>query len=287
MNISKDFMASWALCGHATAEAYINGRWAPPGLNMEVGTIFHAIAAARSIDSNITAETALLDAGRRFGNLQFRTFYPEPTAQDIAEARKNLLTYVSEVFLHPEIWEFPTLATEVKAEFEWGIILGKPAMIKGIFDRVVDTGRVLQIRDWKTSGKKPNIAELNADDEMTMYFYLTSQYYGSIADYKMTPELWYDYFIVRKSGCEYLPIRVHRDKGDVRIMHRRIAGIIQQIESGIYPPATAGCWKCSPKYCHLWMADCPYISDRLRSEYLDAAMAAKERTSENQGFDQP
>lgn len=120
----------------------------------------------------------------------------------------------------------------------------------------------MYLRDLKTVGKTPQIADLLRSTQMTTY-----QLFAMAADYPIA-KISHDYLIFRKKGVEAMPLEVEpRTKDDIRALLDIYQQAVMGISAGIFLPAPAGSWWCSPRYCNYWNI-CPAITKAAKNYFI-------------------
>lgn len=120
----------------------------------------------------------------------------------------------------------------------------------------------MYLRDLKTVGKTPQIADLLRSTQMTTY-----QLFAMAADYPIA-KISHDYLIFRKKGVEAMPLEVEpRTKDDIRSLLDTYQQAVMGISAGIFLPAPAGSWWCSPKWCAYW-DQCPAITKAAKQYFI-------------------
>ena len=108
--------------------------------------------------------------------------------------------------------------------------------------------------DTKTSAKSPNVKDVRADDQMTVYALAKKIETG-----KIPKNLRMDY-LVKTQKEKYVPMVTERTQADLDRMVRLLDRVIQDITEGHYMPNPNGWW-CSKSWCGYWNR-CPYWSGR-------------------------
>lgn len=149
--------------------------------------------------------------------------------------------------------------TQVEAR---GELVIQPGVLsfRGFLD--VIEGQV--IHDLKTTTRKDKKGEIHSDFQVTSYATLFRAITGG------WPEAFQKEILVDKKEPEVQIQTSTRDEADVEAWLNYVVAVHNQIEAGIFPPASLGSWKCSPKWCAAWPT-CRYVS---RS--VDRRLAAME-----------
>lgn len=119
------------------------------------------------------------------------------------------------------------------------------------------------LRDLKTVGRTPQMADLLRSTQMSTY-----QLFAMSKGMKVK-KIQHDYLVFRKKGVEAVPLEVEpRTKEDLRGLLDTYQQAVTGISAGIFLPAPAGSWWCSPKWCSFWPI-CPAITKAAKQYYIE------------------
>jgi len=136
---------------------------------------------------------------------------------------------------------------------KWTVELkGYPVDLAGTID-VQEGGK--WVRDTKTSGKTPN--QNMADKSMQLTTYAMAV---KVLDGKEPEGVALDYLIDTKEP-KVVTLESKRNNDDFRILLRRIEGMIQAIDKGVFLPASPRDPMCSEKYCG-FHSSCSYVKNK-------------------------
>jgi hypothetical protein len=126
----------------------------------------------------------------------------------------------------------------------------------GIIDLADDQDRVT---DFKTSARRKSQADADGSIQLTTYAAAFRA-----ATHRPAKELRLDTIVRLKTKIDRDILLTARDGRDFEALARRINVVSQAIAAGIFPPATAGAWWCSPTWCGYWRT-CPYVNSERRA----------------------
>jgi hypothetical protein len=128
----------------------------------------------------------------------------------------------------------------------------------------------LNIRDTKTSSKRKNQGQVDADDQLTAYATASL-----VIDKKLPDNLMIDSLVHTKGGKRAPSLsaetfHTRRSELDVDIFLNRVANAVGAIQQGIFVPTQQTNWWCAEKWC-AYTEHCPYFrkSSRPQSDILD------------------
>lgn len=157
-----------------------------------------------------------------------------------------------------EQYQVPTIPVLVEHEAQVAPI-GYDFALRGTLDLIDAADR---LRDLKTVSKSPQIGDLLRSTQMSTY-----QLFAMSEGVKVK-KICHDYIVFRKKGAEAMPLEVEpRTKDDLRGLLDTYQNATTGISAGIFLPAPAGSWWCSPKYCAFWPV-CPAITKAAKNYYL-------------------
>lgn len=128
----------------------------------------------------------------------------------------------------------------------------------GILDTVDED---LSLREWKTGGPRSKWNQQRVDDsnQFTLYHKMVEVTLGSPPTDLITNVIKYGL----KSGCTTCTLRTTREPSDYDALIERILHMQQRVFAGMFGPADADSWMCSPNWCGYWWS-CRYIPEHRR-----------------------
>ena len=249
-------ITTWENCAEQFRRRYIEGEIIPPGLAAHIGTGVHKAAEVNHQAKITTGQDepldVLQDAARegyiKAVNDKGAYFAPEDRPSAKAQANAGIDEVVSLAGLYraeiaPEIQ--PALV-EKWAEI-WVPELDLP--ITGTID-VLDQGGTLI--DLKTSSKAWPADRAHHNHQATIYHKLVE------AETGQPPEEIRFEVLVKGSKPRRQTLSTDRTEADFQALVGRLAIIYRMIVAGLFPPAQAGSWICSPRYCGYYWT-CPHV----------------------------
>jgi hypothetical protein len=110
-----------------------------------------------------------------------------------------------------------------------------------------------KIHDLKTATKKDSPATIHTDFQVTSYATIFKAVTGE------WPDVFQKEILVDTKTPNVQILQTQRDEADAQAWLNMVVAVHNQIEAGIFPPATLGFWKCAPKWCAAWPT-CRYVS---------------------------
>lgn len=260
--LSHSRVDSYQTCGYAYYRAYIMGDYKPPGIFMLRGSGMHKAAEVNFNQKIETHKDLPLDDIIEIAVTGFeQRMVEDGLSMTPAEQKRGHKVVVSEakdstavharIFGEKQAPDYQPVWVEEKYRIE---LPESSHDLTGVIDIFDDQYRVM---DFKTSGRKKRQADVDTSFQLQCY---------SLAVYKRTGA------VPAEAG---LDVSIHRDSGstdrqvlttqhtveDLEVMVNRINAVLHGINSGVFPPAKAGSWKCTARYCG-YAADqsCPYYN---------------------------
>jgi hypothetical protein len=115
----------------------------------------------------------------------------------------------------------------------------------------MDVQEAIDIRDTKTSTKKPNIDDIEGSDQATIYTLGYKLLHG-----RMPEKAIFDYLIDTKEP-KALSFETTRDEKDIGKFFKRVERGLEVIEKGAYMPNPQG-WACSARWCGFFEDICAF-----------------------------
>ena len=128
-------------------------------------------------------------------------------------------------------------------------------LVTGYIDLIDLTPAGDVIRDLKSSEKAPNGNAAETSLQLTIYASLWKADVGTLPS-----SLVLDYLTrsPAKRLKNYVPLTTTRDDEDLAVLGRRIQTAVSLVEKGIFMPAPADSWMCSPTWCS-YFPTCPFV----------------------------
>lgn len=257
-HISASQIDTFYRCGEQWRRRYIDGEKIRPGVALLTGSSLH-YAAEKNWEVKLKTQedeklSVLQDAAaQKYDDILSNDgIFVAP--EDLAGVKKivddgkdmavNLVTPFRQDFA-PNIWP-----EKVEHKFELAIegypnILGFIDLVSREIDH--DKGELsplTRLCDIKTAGKKWTQAKADGSNQMSIYWKAMQVTEGRAPDVMA-----FDQFIKSTKNARYETIQTTRTEEDfIRVM-RRVKPMLAAIDAGIFIPAEADHWICSPKWC--------------------------------------
>lgn len=256
-HISASQIGMYSTCGESYRRRYINGDIVPPSIAMLTGTAGHKaiqinneqkISSKKSMNANDIKDLISDSVEEQFEKEYIVTEEEKALSKETIKGNvKNSL-----IPLASSIEEASGLYQPISVEETSFIeIPSIKQRIKFIMDVETDDGRII---DNKFSSKKKTQVDADTNPGLTVY---TMAY---MAKHKKRPSgIQFHNFISSKSKNELAVIDTTRTKEDLTAFYNRIVTVTMAIDSGVFPPAQFGSWKCSPRFCGYY-STCKYVN---------------------------
>ena len=252
-------------CGEAYRRRYIEGDKIPPGIALVKGTAVH-IGAALNFEQKIESfedlrPSEIIDAsvaaleGR--GKVEGLLLTDDEKA--IGKAKvfgecKDSTVRLAGLFSREVAPHYQPKYVEKSVTIP---LPNSSHDLKGILDLVsVDE----ELVDLKTGKKKKNQKDWDDSPQLTTYA-LTKKHLDGKLPKKILIEQLVD---SGKSEPKRHLFETTRSMPDFKALGHRMNAVIKGITSGVFVPAPAGYWKCSPVYCGYWRS-CSYVNSERKA----------------------
>ncbi|TVM31204.1 PD-(D/E)XK nuclease family protein [Oceanidesulfovibrio marinus] len=257
--LSQSMISSWELCPERFRRRFLEGEIIPPGIAARIGTGVHKGAEINHIQKIHTGEDepkdVIQDAARDGYKkaLEKGVFFAPGEA---STAKKQLADGVDTVVTLAGLYR-DSLAPQVQPTLvEETIYLDDsrlPIPFRGTIDVLAVDGKDRTwLPDIKTASAKWGQSKADESPQASLYSRLVLEATGHWPD-----KVSFEVFVKTKTPAHQSVETVRRPE-DYDILVVRAQAILAVIERGIFPPAQAGSWTCSPKWCGFWWS-CKYI----------------------------
>ena len=259
-HISPSSVDTFFRCAEQWRRRYIDNDKRPPGIAAHIGSGVHGAAEhnhkqkiqTRKDESLSVLQDAARDSFLKRFDEGVHVAPDERKGQDQLKSEgidaATKLTGVYREQAAPQIW--PSLVEQ----FVYLDVDQLPIPILGILDLATEDGAVL---DLKTTSRKWTQAQADSNTAMSVYPMLYQQQTGEIPT-----RLGFEVFVNTKSP-QHQQLQVVKDQEDFDLFVKRASIMIEMVELGVFPPAQAGSWVCSHRFCGYWW-ECPHISRRQK-----------------------
>ncbi len=260
-HISPSSVDTFFRCGEQWRRRYVEGDKCPPGIAAHIGSGVHGAAEHNHKRKIETREDEPLDVLQDKARDSFLHRFEEGVhiAPDECKGQDQLksegidsavrLTEVYRAKAAPQIW--PVLVEQ----FVYLDVPSLPVPILGILDLATEDGAVL---DLKTASRKWNQGQADSNTAMSVYPMLYQHLTG-----EYPTRLGFEVFVNNKAPT-HQQLSVYKDQEDFNLFVKRASIVIEMVELGVFPPAQAGSYLCSPRWCGFWW-ECPHIPQRLKN----------------------
>lgn len=256
-HVSSTQFDMYLRCPESWRRRYVEKEIIPPGIALLVGGSFHSGAEAnfkQKIESHEDLPVkeiqeiaaAAFDTKVAGGYALSRDEEGRGSANVLGEA-KDQTVRLALVHAKEQAPDYQPVAVEHSTRIEFPEASHDLLAISDLWD---DKGRVT---DFKTAARKKPQSEADSSTQLTIYAAAYQLETGRPA-----MEVRLDTVTKTKTPGRQV-LSSTRDQGDFVALVNRVNVILRAIEAGIFPPASPGCWNCSPKWCGYW-ATCPYIN---------------------------
>lgn len=250
----------WERCPQQVKFRYIEEIKMPPGIAAKIGTGVHKGAEVNHKAKLITRQDeplavvidAAVDGYKK--SLDSGIFFPP---NEKGSAKKEINKGVDTVANLTKLY-YETLAPKVQPQLvEETIIIdvpGLPLPMGGTIDLLTEDW---WLPDIKTAKSKWAQNKANQSHQATLYNQLIKNHTGEFPQ-----KLSFELFIKTKTP-KYVSVETTRQPEDFILLIERAKIIWQMIRAGIFPPAEAGHWICTPKWCGYWWR-CKHIPNHKK-----------------------
>lgn len=253
-HISATQLSMIERCGEQFRRRYIEGDKVPPGVNLIRGKSCHK---ARQLNLSQKIEThtdlALAEVVARARDEVHAAFTDEVQLDEgvsIKQARDE--TVDGAVSLSG--CDYASFQTEMQpTAVEEKIVVTIPGLGRDIMGYLDCADIEELVRDAKFVAKTPNKNAADVSSQLTTYSLLYATKVGHLP-----AGVQIDAVVALKRGPKAVPFLSTRDEADHDVLLARYYAAIKCIDAGIFRPAPADHWVCSPMYCGYY-ATCPYV----------------------------
>ena len=254
-HLSTSQLGMFQRCGEQWRRRYIEGEIIPPGIAARIGSGVHRAAELNWREKLASGRDLPLDAVQDaaadayYAELQNGVFIPpdERSEATIAMAEgKDTAVRLATVMRNE-------LAPHIQPQLiEHRVVLdiGLELPVVTILDLYTREG---SLHDLKTASKSWTEDKAHASLQPTLYREsvraVTGTYPARIA---------FDVLVNTKKGASLQTLETIRTDDDMRIITIQFQLMLNSIHAGIFPPAMAESWHCSPRWCGYYYT-CPYI----------------------------
>lgn len=247
--LSPSQIETYLRCGEAYRRRYVEGERIPPGIVAVQGTGVHVGAEVNFKQKILTGSDLpvrdIIDASvDGFDRGLTEGWTVDPEGPSVGDARDEVASLAT------------VLATEVCPEYqpthvEQTVKIELPGAhdMLGVIDLAAD-GKVI---DLKTTSKVWSQKQVDTNPQITFYAAAHRVLTGELAQEVVIENL------VKTKKPKRVKLSSTRDRGDFSALAARINAVSAGIEAGVFVPAEAGSWMCSPRWCGYYDS-CPYVN---------------------------
>lgn len=252
-------------CGEAYRQHYIEGKKSPPNVVMIKGSAFHKAAEMNNLQKIQTKtdlsveelqDIASDDLDKRFeGPLNYKDEELSSGIDKVkGQAKDQLMTAIP--IYHESSKDVMPIATEQEYNIQ---IPGIDKPLKAIIDCITDDGRVI---DYKVTSRAKTQEMTDSDLQLSAYSLIYRATYGHF------PKLQFHNFILKSTKkygdqTEFNLVETHHDETTINPLINTLMAVEKSINQGIFLPAPAGSWQCSPNACPYYK-QCKYVNGKPR-----------------------
>ena len=254
-HLSTSQLGTFQRCGEQWRRRYIEGDIIPPGIAARIGSGVHRAAELNWREKLASGKDLPLDtvqdaaADAYHAELQNGVFFSpeERSGAAIAMAEgKDTAVRLATVMRNELAPHIQPALVEQRVVLDIGLELP----VVTVLDLYTKEGA---LRDLKTASKPWSEDKAHASAQPTVYREsvraITGTYPAMIA---------FDVLVNAKKGASLQTIETARTSDDLRIIVAQFEIMLNSIRAGIFPPAMADSWLCSPRWCGYYYT-CPYI----------------------------
>ncbi len=247
--LSPSQLETYLRCGEAYRRRYVEGERIAPGIVAVQGTGVHVGAEVNFKQKIVTGSDLpvrdIIDAsvdGFDRGLTEGWTVDPEgPSVGDARDEVASLATVLAKEVCP----EYQPTHVEQTVRIE---LPGAHDML-GVIDLAAD-GKVI---DLKTTSKVWSQKQVDTNPQITFYAAAHRILTGELAQEVVIENL------VKTKKPKRVKLTSTRDRGDFSALAARINAVSAGIQAGVFVPAEAGSWMCSPRWCGYYDT-CPYVN---------------------------
>lgn len=247
-------------CGEQYRRRYLEGEKIPPGISARIGTGVHKAAEVNSIAKIRTGEDMPLDsvqdcAAEAYDKALREGVFFAP--DEVSGARKAMAEGKDSAVALATLYRkelAPTLNPKFVEEKIYLDLETVPLPVLTVLDLYTEDEA---LHDLKTSSKKWTDDKARSSNQPTAYREAIRQATGSYPQ-----EILFDVLVNNKKPI-LQTLSTNRTQADTIILAKKFNLMLAAIKAGIFHPAEAGSWACSPKFCGYWFT-CPYIPEHKK-----------------------
>lgn len=252
--LSQSMIGQWGRCPEQVRRRWIEGDIIPPGIAARIGSgvhkgaeINHAQKIHTGIDEplDVIQDAARDEYVRRVNDGVFFPVEELPTAKKQLSEGVDMVTALA--WLYRE--SLAPLVNPVAVERVITLEDDLPLPLRGIVD-VYTHDKWLP--DIKTAARKWPQSSADSSIQATLYRQLIKEEFGEYPE-----KISFEVFTKGKKPAHH-SIETTREAADYEILKLRIHSVMKSINAGIFPPAEAGHWCCSRRWCGYYYS-CQYI----------------------------
>lgn len=260
--LSPSKVTSYQTCGYKFFRTYIQGEWKPPGIAAVRGSGVHGAAQAnfaQKIESHEDLpKSDLVDIAVASFEQKMATDGVLLTHEEESTGRpkvigqaKDQTVVLAGLFAEQQA---PDYQPEIVEEYVKIPIAGSSHDLSGRIDLLTNDWRV---RDFKTASKSKRQADV--DTSFQLQYYALAAY---VRTGRKVRDVGLDVSVITKTGKTSRQVLTTTPTAtDFRAMVARMNAVIDAINKGSFPPAPAGHWMCSARWCGFAADnDCPYYN---------------------------
>ena len=255
MILSPSQLGTFLRCGEQWRRRYLEGDVIPPGIAARIGSGVHRAAALNWREKLAHGRDLPLDAVQDaaaeayHAELQNGVFFPpeersraavamaegKDTAVRLATVMRNELA----PHIHPELIEERVV-----------LDIGLDVPVVTVLDLFT---KDKALRDLKTSSRAWTEDKARTSLQPALYRESVRVVTGSYPE-----SIVFDVLVNGKKGAALQSVETTRDEDDMRVITLQFRVMLNSIRAGLFPPAPADSWQCTPRWCGYYHT-CPYI----------------------------
>jgi len=247
--LSPTQLETYLRCGEAYRRRYVEGERIPPGIVAVQGTGVHGGAEVNFRQKIATGKDLpvrdIVDASvESFDKHLAEGWTVDPEGPSVGDARDEVVSLAR------------VLATEVCPEYQPTHVEQTVRIeLPGAHDMlgVLDLAAGGTVIDLKTTSKTWSQAQIDGSPQLTFYAAANRLLTGQVAQEVVVENL------VKTKRPKRVRLKSTRDAKDFSALAARINAVSAGIQAGVFVPAEAGSWMCSPRWCG-YHDTCPYVN---------------------------
>lgn len=268
-HISPSQLGTYENCGEAYKRRYIEKDIIPPGCAAHRGRGIHRGAEmnfSQKIESKVDLKrddivdraVAEFEASIKADGVLLS---PDEEARGkgvVVGEEKDTVVSLAGLFSDEVAPVYQPTFVEEKIKIE---LPNSPRDLLGILDLtatiIKEPGRGEGIVDYKSGKKTKPQRDFDVSSQLSLYDLAYRAKRGKAPDFIQVEQL------VDLKVPKRVTNMTVRSVGDFHATIARVNAMIQGLEAGIFMPASAGAWNCSPKWCGYW-GTCPYVNSERK-----------------------